>query len=446
MAKDDEKLQRATHELPALRRVAMTTALALATALLGLVAATRAAGTFLVPADSGLAGPAIAIAWGLGGALRAAGVTVLAAFHMEPRRLRLCTGIAGAAALVTLLVLALLLRNAHASSLDATRSPAGDGRSGSVVTAPDCTPGGMQQARQLAGEVAGDSAFDASVGTLTFRLQPQGEGWLMSIFGRDGSDLTAVTPPWYGPNPREIYGWHFRNADNTAANDGSVNAPQRLRIFQFEPAIEGTAGFKPSSGDAAIESAGRGWLQVDDMALVDLEPGRRARMTHLKFRACLVWSESAPPAPHHVATEPTADDRERFANCGLRDPYALADWVTPSLLDGDLDGDGVLDSAAPAVRRSDGARGFAVCLAGRNLLPLGFDQPIGPLEPSYLAISETWAVKPRSQLIAYEDAPPLPDLTHDVITVERFEKSSYTIYWQDGAFQARRDYRVVTGE
>ena len=28
-------------------------------------------------------------------------------------------------------------------------------------------------------------------------------------------------------------GWHFRNEHNTAVNDGSVNAPQEIREFQF---------------------------------------------------------------------------------------------------------------------------------------------------------------------------------------------------------------------
>lgn len=434
---------RAARDDRVLRRGALTATLALATALLGFVVATSAAGAFLVPSGSGLAGPAIAIAWGLGGALASAVATALVATRLGPRTLRLTTAVAGALALVALLVLALLLRRAQASSVDAA-TPAGRSPLTTVAPpAPACAAGAGQQAHELAGEVDGQETFDVAVGSWTFRLQPQGEGWLLSLLGHDRSDLTAVTPPWHGPNPREIYGWHFRNAANTAANDGSVNAPQHLRPFQFEPAIEGTGGFKPSDG-AAIESAGHGWLQIDDMTLADLEPGRRARMTHLEFRACLVWPDSI--APDRAGAGGDTTDVERFAACGLRDPYELEAWVSPRLLDGDLDGDGVLDSVAPAVRRDDQARGLAVCLAGTELHLLGFDRPIDTLDPSYLALSETWAIQPRRTLVEYDGAPPLPDFEWDVITVERIEKSSFTIYWQDGAFRARRDYRVVTGE
>ena len=31
----------------------------------------------------------------------------------------------------------------------------------------------------------------------------------------------------------DIVGWNFRNADNTGENDGSVNAPQEIREFNF---------------------------------------------------------------------------------------------------------------------------------------------------------------------------------------------------------------------
>ena len=78
---------------------------------------------------------------------------------------------------------------------------------------------------------------------LIFCLRPstswhKNDGWEIVI-----SDTTddkrnqgfngIVTPPFHGMNPIDIEGWHFRNDKNTAENDGSVNAPQKIREFNF---------------------------------------------------------------------------------------------------------------------------------------------------------------------------------------------------------------------
>ncbi|MEO8603079.1 MAG: hypothetical protein ABI629_10940 [bacterium] len=312
---------------------------------------------------------------------------------------------------------------------------------------PPCEESAERHARAISGEVAGEHSFGAPIGDWTFILLPQKGGWLLSLNSRDGRDLTAVTPPFHAPNPRELYGWHFRNADNTAANDGSVNAPQLLRLFQFAPAIEGTGGFTAPADDALVEADGRGWLHVDDMGLADLEPGAQARMVYLRFRACLTWPRSAAEisaASARGSTRFTPEEIEIFAACGLKSPYELNAWITPRRFGGDFDGDGSLDSVATVVRRSDGKRGLAVCRAGTYLHLLGFDAPIDDLAPGYFAQVEAWTAKPRSQVIDYQDSPPLADFDRDVISVERVEKSSYTIYWDNGAFRARRDYRLVT--
>jgi hypothetical protein len=42
-----------------------------------------------------------------------------------------------------------------------------------------------------------------------------------------------VTPPFHGNRFFYIYGWYFRNKNNTGKNDGSINAPQEERFFNF---------------------------------------------------------------------------------------------------------------------------------------------------------------------------------------------------------------------
>ncbi|MEM7800350.1 MAG: hypothetical protein AAF633_14235 [Chloroflexota bacterium] len=61
-------------------------------------------------------------------------------------------------------------------------------------------------------------------------------GWIIHISPSATSVKNyagVVTPPFYGTNALKIYGWHFRNANNTGPNDGSVNAPQERRVFYF---------------------------------------------------------------------------------------------------------------------------------------------------------------------------------------------------------------------
>jgi hypothetical protein len=150
-------------------------------------------------------------------------------------------------------------------------------------------------------EIHGDHDFVQRVArSWHFHLNRSEYGWVIALIHRDGKsgqvDLTGITPPYSGvPNPREIHGWHFRNRDNSGPNRGDVNAPQHLRRFVFSRSLIGTGGFKPSTDPETpryVEpdpSDGRGWLRIVDYGLSDLEPDQRARMTYLKFTACLTW-------------------------------------------------------------------------------------------------------------------------------------------------------------
>jgi len=313
---------------------------------------------------------------------------------------------------------------------------------------PPCKPAQGRHVASVSGEVAGEHAFSQTVGPgWTLRLERATAGWELRLLADDGIDLTAVTPPYHGTNPRQLYGWHFRNADNSGPNRGEINAPQQLRLFLFSPGLAGTGGFKPPQTEpSSVDADGRGWLYLDEMGLTDLEPGERARMVYLRFRSCLSWPKSAAEiAEEETLANPTyiAEEIETFASCGLAEPYQLRAYVLPRIQLGDLDGDGALDSVATAVRTTDDSRGLAICRSGSRLDLLGFDEPLDELEPEYFDRVERWVVQPRSKIIAYQGAPPLRRFDHDVITVERLEKSSYTIYWEEDRFRARRDYRMV---
>lgn len=78
---------------------------------------------------------------------------------------------------------------------------------------------------------------------LVFCLLPstswrENDGWEIVITDTmenqcDKGFVRLVTPPFRGMNAVYIAGWHFRNENNTEENNGSVNAPQEIREFNF---------------------------------------------------------------------------------------------------------------------------------------------------------------------------------------------------------------------
>ncbi|MBI1394234.1 MAG: hypothetical protein GC152_16005 [Alphaproteobacteria bacterium] len=310
--------------------------------------------------------------------------------------------------------------------------------------------------------VAGEqSLFQTFENGWTFALMSTENGWAVRVFENPqigmAVDLTSLTPPHGGaPNPRDIEGWHFRNADNTAPNDGSVNAPQSLRAFIVSPGLVGTGGYKPSPDPGAprlIEPGpddGIGWLKVLDYGLAgaSLVPGGRARMNYLKFDACIAWPRGDAERDRLLDAdrlEFTAADHETFGSCGLDlEAFALDATYLPRRLGGDLDGDGAADAVAQVVRKADGKRGLALCRAGTWTSMIGFDDMPGDVAPSYLDQVEAWTwVAP--------DAPPPPSVGNATLPVadgailllERIEKELVAVYWRDEALAARRLYHIV---
>lgn len=130
-----------------------------------------------------------------------------------------------------------------------------------------------------------------------FELDPDPEGWEIAVrsVDRPGENLARLTPPLHGPNPRQLWGWHFRNADNTGPNDGSVNAPQKERPFIFSEkvgrSIQGPGSARgPTIEDVeAVERDGAGLLTVDDLKLGNLGPGQRASIQWMRFHVVLEY-------------------------------------------------------------------------------------------------------------------------------------------------------------
>lgn len=301
------------------------------------------------------------------------------------------------------------------------------------------TDGSGQLSRHIPPEIYGEHNFSQTLPNgWEFILSRAQYGWQLHVFA-DGVDLTANTPPRHGPNPREIHGWHFRNADNTGPNTGEVNAPQEMRAFVMAPDLAGLE----TAGD------GIGWLKVRDYGLSDLAPGETARMTYLEFEACVSW----PKTEAEIGAEADAQSLEylpeeelAFGTCGLDlVSHALDAKILPRILGGDIDGDGSLDEVAQIRRRLDGKRGLALCRAGNGLDWLGAWKDPEGLPPGYIAQTEAWHwIGEGDTLPPSLGGVTLPDADGDVLILERVEKQAVAIYWKDGALQAEELFHLVT--
>lgn len=138
--------------------------------------------------------------------------------------------------------------------------------------------------------------------SLSFALIPIEYGWVIEVRaeGRD-ENLARLTPPWhFVPNPRYLEGWHFRNATNTAPNDGSVNAPQETREFYFSPEVGRSLDYEGSATSAAVVDSvrafGTGELTLTRYTLTPFAANERASFREISFSLCLVWRAEPQPS------------------------------------------------------------------------------------------------------------------------------------------------------
>lgn len=310
-----------------------------------------------------------------------------------------------------------------------------------TAQAQDCAPSEGREAEHVAGEASGDHAFTRGFGPgWRFELTPETGGWRIQVLDGAGLDLSQMTPPLHGPNPRELHGWHFRNAANTGPNEGDVNAPQKMRLFLFDPRLSGTGGWKPAADSGgASDQPGRGLLKIVDFGLADLEPGKQARMVHVKFDACLSWP-SEYGASAALVGDPAIvlpETEEQMRGCGLSAEYDLGAYLRPTSLSSDFDGDGALDIAAPVTRKSDGKRAIAICRAGTTLDVLGLSGQIGVhLVAEYFDRIDGWMLQPKAELGHGGEGTPPPVLVGDAITIGKEDSSSALIYWTGAAWSS----------
>ena len=69
--------------------------------------------------------------------------------------------------------------------------------------------------------------------------------------------------------------------------------------------------------------------------------------------------------------------------------------------------------------------------------------PGSDLTPGYFNQFEAWSVGPREDVTRYVGETGLPPGPGDVITIERIEKSAYSLYWDGAGFRSHHHYTLV---
>jgi hypothetical protein len=293
----------------------------------------------------------------------------------------------------------------------------------------NCPPAEGRDVRFFAGEAAGSNSFYIEIGPgWAFALVPRAPGWEIQLLDKneagDEVELSWATDARMSPSPRQIFGWHFRNADNTGTNLGDVNAPQHLRLFEFFP---GNAAMQEvlSLDRPELNPQGRGALEIQDYGLADLEKGQQARMVYVKFSVCLSWPEGAGEVTPVVSDETI----EIFGACGLHPPLRVTPILPIFEFEGDFDGDGAWDRAALISRDGDGKRGIAICRAGTWLDIVGISGDIGEFQPAYMESVDWWTLLPKGQVGANASGEAPPQLLGDAIVLGKEGSSSVLLYW-----------------
>lgn len=164
----------------------------------------------------------------------------------------------------------------------------------------------------FSGKILAGNSFKYTFGDgFIFRLELDEYGWEIVIqFGKSDENISRLTPPLhFFPNPRQIWGWHLRNADNTSTNEvgqKNINVYGMVREFIFSPevgrSIQGVKANRQVTPEEIekIQNSGSGSLRILDYQLKNGEPGQKAKFSWMYFDVELFWK----PCPTIISNEP----------------------------------------------------------------------------------------------------------------------------------------------
>jgi hypothetical protein len=116
-------------------------------------------------------------------------------------------------------------------------------------------PWGLEKPVHFAGEVQRGKTFSQEIGgELSFDVTPSGEDWEIAVTGAGGADYSrCATPPYHGPNARDLLAWHFRGVHGSDPGgigkerqiDFSLNSDDNdVTCRQMEGSLQGEGTFE----------------------------------------------------------------------------------------------------------------------------------------------------------------------------------------------------------
>lgn len=172
------------------------------------------------------------------------------------------------------------------------------------------TPAAAPDTIRFSGSLKHGERFERALRDgMRFRLSPTDEGWDIHVVAKDSTADFAgvVTPPFHGPNPLGIMGWHFKPGTEAALGSD--------REFQFTLNDEDqrTAAsaldvilWPGDRGLAAQDSAqsvwdnlprGEGLFEIQDVKIDSTTHPDAPSISRMTFRGTLIWPPRAQAAP-----------------------------------------------------------------------------------------------------------------------------------------------------
>ncbi len=146
-------------------------------------------------------------------------------------------------------------------------------------------PWGPEKAAHFTGEIRRGEAFHQPIGDgLSFTLTPLDGGWEAGVSGSGRDYSSCATPPFHGPNARDVKAWHFRGA--AADGPGGMGRKRwldfvlndeddRVQCGQLESALQGKDTFEN-------RIRGRCWFAPLSVKLFD-DPQDRQAIDEMRF-------------------------------------------------------------------------------------------------------------------------------------------------------------------
>lgn len=148
----------------------------------------------------------------------------------------------------------------------------------------------------------------------------------------------------------------------------------------------------------------------------------------------LVYGAGMEDLPFQTASSIPPDALETFRHHAPANNYIFSAHVNPFYIQGDMNGDGRLDTAILIKEKSSQKTGIAIIHGGlKTAMIAGAGREFGNGGDDF-SWMDAWYIYPKGTVAQGADAGPPPRLTGDAIMVIKTESASALIYWTGNGY------------